>query len=141
MESTLGRRPRVVSAAARTYPFDRRRSKRAWKYVKIAVSAQYIAAARMNDSSLRRSWLPACVERRNNSARASSTPRKLTSAVSFIIAMNSLPVGGTTTRSACGSTTRSIRWPYDMPRASAASAWPCPTDWIPARKISVMYAP
>ena len=42
------------------------------------------------------------------------------------------------TRIAWGSTTRRIRWAYVMPRASAASAWPCPTDWMPARKISVM---
>ena len=66
---------------------------------------------------------------------------KLTSAVSFIIAMNSLPVGGMITRNACGSTTRFIFWRYVMPSASAASDWPWLTDWMPARKISVMYAP
>ena len=65
-------------------------------------------------------------------------PRKLTSAVSFIIAMNSLPAGGMITRKACGSTTRRIFCTYFMPIASAASDWPCPTDWMPARKISVM---
>ena len=35
-----------------------------------------------------------------------SPPRKLTSAVSFIIAMNSFPVGGMITRVACGRTIR-----------------------------------
>ena len=39
------------------------------------------------------------------------TPRKETRAVSFIIAMNSLPVGGMITRNACGSTTLRIFWP------------------------------
>ena len=58
--------------------------------------------------------------------------------MSFIIAMNSLPVGGTITRSACGRTIRRIFCTYFMPSASAASDCPCPTDWIPARKISVM---
>ena len=58
--------------------------------------------------------------------------------MSFIIAMNSLPVGGMITRSACGSTTRRILVPYFMPSASAASPWPWATDWMPARKISVM---
>ena len=68
-------------------------------------------------------------------------PRNASNAVSFIIAMNSLPVGGMMTRIACGSTTRRIFWRYVMPSASAASDWPCETDWMPARKISVMYAP
>ena len=31
--------------------------------------------------------------------------------MSFIIAMNSLPVGGMITRNACGSTTLRIFWP------------------------------
>ena len=42
---------------------------------------------------------------------------------------------------ACGITTRCIFCRYLMPSASAASDCPCPTDWMPARKISVMYAP
>ena len=58
--------------------------------------------------------------------------------MSFIIAMNSLPVGGMITRNAWGSTTLRIFWPYVMPSASAASPWPPATDWMPARKISVM---
>ena len=58
--------------------------------------------------------------------------------MSFIIAMNSFPVGGMTTRNACGSTTRRIFCRYVIPSASAASACPWLTDWIPARKISVM---
>jgi hypothetical protein len=62
--------------------------------------------------------------RRKISAVATSDPRNPTSAVSFIMAMNSLPVGGMITRDACGRTTRCIRCRYDMPRASAASAWP-----------------
>ena len=84
-------------------------------------------------SALPTSWL-----RRNISALATVTPRKDTSAVSFIIAMNSLPVGGMITRIAWGSTTRRIFDQYRMPSASAASPWPWATDWMPARKISVM---
>ena len=68
--------------------------------------------------------LNASCARRKSSPRATSAPRKLTSAVSFIIAMNSLPVGGMMTRIACGSTTRRIRCGYVIPSASAASAWP-----------------
>ena len=45
------------------------------------------------------------------SALAMLTPRNETSAVSFIIAMNSLPVGGMITRNACGRTTLRIFCP------------------------------
>ena len=58
--------------------------------------------------------------------------------MSFIIAMNSLPVGGMITRNACGRTTLRIFWRYVIPSASAASPCPPATDWMPARKISVM---
>src|SRR5215475_4939628 len=59
-----------------------------------------------------------------------------TSDVSLTIAIVSLPVGGTITRIACGSTTRRRVWLRDKPRAEAASAWPGSMDWIPARTIS-----
>ena len=85
-----------------------------------------------------KSALPTSWERRKISALAAVTPRNDTRAVSFIIAMNSLPVGGMITRNACGSTTLRIFWPYVIPSASAASPWPPATDWMPARKISVM---
>jgi hypothetical protein len=54
--------------------------------------------------------------------------------------MNSLPVGGTITRMACGRTTRRSVLPWVMPRACDASVCPSSTDWMPARTISDMYA-
>ena len=102
-----------------------RRSNRLWKNVNTDVSSQYSAAATSSDSRrLRTLPLNASCARRNSSAFATAAPRKPTSAVSFIIAMNSLPVGGMITRIACGSTTRRIRCPYVIPSASAASACP-----------------
>ena len=47
------------------------------------------------------------------------------SEVSLTIAIVSLPVGGTMTRIACGRTIRRMACPLLMPRAWAASAWPC----------------
>ena len=131
-------RPMAVWTSPRTYPADIRRSNFIWKNVKIAVKAQYIAAAMISASSFLRSWFPISCARRKRSACSRMTPRNATSAVSFIRAMKSLPVGGMMTRVAWGRTTRRIRCAYDIPSASAASACPCPTDWIPARKISVM---
>ena len=64
-----------------------------------------------------------------------------TRAESFNIAMNSLPVGGTANRSACGRMMRRMVWPEVIPRAVAASRCPYPTASSPARKISLMYAP
>ncbi len=64
-----------------------------------------------------------------------------TSELSLIIAMNSLPIAGITIRTACGRTIRRNVCDSRMPSAWAASLWPRGTAWIPARKISVMYAP
>ena len=64
-----------------------------------------------------------------------------TSAESLIIAMNSLPMAGVMIRTACGRMIRRIVMRSVMPSADAASIWPRGTAWIPARKISVMYAP
>ena len=50
----------------------------------------------------------------------------------------SLPVGGTMTRMACGSTIRRIVLPGPIPNAWAASAWPRSTERMPARAISAM---
>ena len=61
-----------------------------------------------------------------------------TSEVVFSIEMVSLPVGGTMTRMACGSTMRVMTWPPRMPSACAASCWPGSTDRMPARTISAM---
>ncbi|CAM5612777.1 hypothetical protein SCALM49S_09220 [Streptomyces californicus] len=52
--------------------------------------------------------------------------------------MNSLPVGGMITRSACGRTTRRMVFAWVMPSACDASVWPSSTDWMPARQISAM---
>ncbi len=61
-----------------------------------------------------------------------------TSEVSFSIAVTSLPVGGTITRSAWGRVTRRRISPRPMPSAWAASVWPLSTDSSPARTISAM---
>src|ERR1035437_940169 len=58
--------------------------------------------------------------------------------VSLTMAIVSLPVGGTMTRMAWGSTIRTMDLPLLMPSASAASAWPLSTDKMPARAISYM---
>ena len=55
--------------------------------------------------------------------------------------MKSLPIAGITIRIACGSTIRRIVERSVMPSAAAASTCPLGTAWIPARKISVRYAP
>ena len=68
------------------------------------------------------------------------TGTAMSSEVSLSMAMVSLPVGGTMTRMACGSTTRRIVLRRLMPSACAASAWPVSTDRMPARAISAMYA-
>ena len=126
------------ATCARSYPRPIRRSSRDWKNVNSTVRPQYTSAAATYASRFLKSALPTSWERRKTSALAMVTPRNETSAVSFIIAMNSLPVGGMITRNACGSTTLRIFCPYVMPSASAASPCPPATDWMPARKISVM---
>ena len=51
---------------------------------------------------------------------------------------NWLMSGGMMTRRACGKVTcRSVSI-CDRPRERAASVWPRPTDWMPARTISAM---
>ena len=64
-----------------------------------------------------------------------------TSAESLIIEMNSLPIAGVMIRTACGRMIRRIRVRPGIPSAWAASVWPRGTAWIPARNVSVMYAP
>ena len=67
-----------------------------------------------------------------------SEPRPMISEVSFIIAIVSLPVGGTITRIAWGSTTRRISSARVIPSEDAASVCPSSTDRMPARTISAM---
>ena len=66
---------------------------------------------------------------RTTSARAMT----LTSEVSFISAMKSLSSGGMTLRTACGTITWRIAWPWLIPSERAASIWPRGTASIPAR--------
>ena len=63
-----------------------------------------------------------------------------TSEVVLSIEIVSLPVGGTITRIACGSTIRRSVCVRDNPSAPAASLCPGSTDWMPPRTISAMYA-
>ncbi len=63
-----------------------------------------------------------------------------TSDVVLSMEMVSLPVGGTMTRIACGSTMRRRILASFMPSAFAASVWPGSTDDRPARTISARYA-
>ena len=44
------------------------------------------------------------------------------------------------TRMACGNTIRRMTRPRFIPKAWAASVWPCSTEMMPARTISAMYA-
>ena len=54
------------------------------------------------------------------------------------MAMNSLPMAGVTMRNACGGTILRMARRSAMPSATAASAGPWGTAWMPARKISVI---
>ena len=51
-----------------------------------------------------------------------------------------LVIGGTITRSACGSSTSRITWPRDRPIAMAASVWPLCSARMPERTISATKA-
>jgi len=73
--------------------------------------------------------------------RRSDTARMDTSEESLSRAMNSLPMGGRMTLTACGMMIWDMAWAWVMPRERAASICPLGMDWIPARKISPMYAP
>ena len=55
--------------------------------------------------------------------------------------MKSFPIAGVTIRKACGAMILMKVVRPVIPSDSAASVWPCGTAWMPARKISVMYAP
>ena len=68
----------------------------------------------------------------------SRTDRIDSSEVSLIMAMNSLPSGGTTMRSACGRMISRADSHRDSPRLWAASTCPLGTASIPERKISAM---
>ena len=92
--------------------------------MKIAVSAQYIAAAIQQRLEVLEVLVPEQRRAAEQVRPGGRRPRNASSAVSFIIAMNSLPVGGMMTRVACGSTTRRIFCRYVMPSASAASDCP-----------------
>ncbi len=51
-----------------------------------------------------------------------------------------LVIGGTITRSACGSSTSRITWPRLSPSAMAASLWPLCSARMPERTISATKA-
>ena len=72
--------------------------------------------------------------------RASTTPRTLTSAVSFWSPMKSFSRGGTTRRTACGITTKRSDWKRVSPSERAAASWLGCTDSMPARYTSDTYA-
>ena len=59
----------------------------------------------------------------------------------LISAMNRLPIGATTVRSACGNTTMRSVCGNVRPIARAASAWPRLTALMPDRTVSPMNAP
>ena len=65
-------------------------------------------------------------------------PMTETRAESFCMAMNWLPTSGMMMRMAWGRMMRFMACQRVMPMAMAASHWPWPMDWMPARKISVM---
>src|SRR3954454_20392491 len=67
---------------------------------------------------------------------ASSGPRIETRATSFCSEMKSLSSGGTTRRTACGSTTKRSAWRPVNPTASAAARWLGWMESMPARYTS-----
>ena len=69
-------------------------------------------------------------------AVSSTTANPAATEVFFVRAMITLMSGGTTLRSACGSTTRRSVPTGPSPIARAASAWPMPTLLIPERTAS-----
>ncbi len=99
---------------------------------------QYTSAASSSVSSVRKLDCPIRCARHSSSW----TLMIETSAESLIMAMNSLPIAGVTIRTACGSTIRRIVVRSRHARAPPPPpSWPRGTAWMPARKISVMYAP
>ncbi len=72
------------------------------------------------------------------SARRSAPtgPSTLISATSFCRLTMSFISGGTTRRTACGSTTERIVWPLDRPSDRAAARWDSCTLSMPARNTS-----
>ena len=65
--------------------------------------------------------------------KASTTPMRLTSAVSFVSPMKSFSSGGMMRRTACGMTTKRIAFHCERPRERAAASWLGCTDSMPAR--------
>src|SRR5690606_530873 len=68
--------------------------------------------------------------------RSPPTPTAPAMAELLIIATSTLPSGGMTMRTACGSTTRERVWPKVSPIDLAASAWPAGTALMPLRIAS-----
>ena len=64
-------------------------------------------------------------------------PKTAASEVFLVRAMKTLASGGTTKRNACGRMTCVIVIPNGMPMDRAASAWPSPMPFTPARMASV----
>ena len=71
---------------------------------------------------------------------ASATENPAAIVVFFSSAISVLISGGTTERTACGSTTWVSVWPKVSPSARAASAWPSGTVLMPERTTSQMNA-
>ena len=61
--------------------------------------------------------------------------------MSFWSETKSLRSGGTTRRSACGTTTKRMVCPRPSPSAAALATWEGWIDSMPARKTSATYAP
>ena len=76
-----------------------------------------------------------------SNSSSNTPPRTIASDVFLSIEMVSLPVGGTITRIACGSTISRMIWSRLIPSDCAASVCPSSTEMMPARTISAMYAP
>src|ERR1700759_1034378 len=102
------------------------------------VTARYQADA--TSSSGTGSKVRAAISRGAMLYRSNAYGTAVTRDVVFSMLMTSFPVGGMSTRMACGSTVRRMVSPHDMPRAVDASDCPSGTELIPARMISAMYA-
>ena len=117
-------------------PRAKRRSSLAWPTLSTEVITRYQKQATISIGNVVKSRAPMAWATPNISV----PPITATREVVLSIVISSLPVGGTMTRMAWGSTMRRIVWLPVRPRACAASVWPWSTERMPPRTISAMYA-
>src|SRR5690606_13726681 len=128
-------RSRTRARLVESRPRANRRSMKYWPIMSRLVRARYHRHAPTNMGNSLKVRAPIAWVW-NHSSLVTGT--YATSAVSFSMAMVSLPVGGMMGRIAWGMTIRHRVWPRVSPSAAAASVCPRSTDRMPARTISAM---